>query len=497
MTWSADGAVGSDSFGSTRPCESHLLRLKSPPQLLHRARVYRSLTASNNSARSPTLGQMMDEFGKGVEILPGSWRQDSANLNNMQRRRKELIAEIAADRRKVVCPWRPGGMHIARGPWQSFIPRNHRPPTRSASEEKADTGGASSTEPRHSSGHGSTRGSGRRKEGVPRRPHTAPTPRAREFMDTISARARRVLAAQKSGTPLHSAFSTYSTDPFPLDSVPGQRRGTAGSKAGHAASVFSLMSTRGGASANRALDTPGSISEGKQCAWVELSGSPTRPQHSSLGGGKGVARPQSAVTETPNSRRIRVPPKRPSTASEARIPASASSGSTAAPATASKHSAGSTVGERGQGRDEGGEDTTNLHVRGGPGVTVLWARLCGPSDLAYKSSTWPSKPRAPTTSRHSRRSARTCVQSATNPPGSSQTRSVEATSEEREPKESACTSADAVGDRRREGDVEHAETELGSEKPLEDLEKGLFSSTWRRVHQRKRVFRYVAGLVVE
>lgn len=453
--------------------------------------------ASNNPPRTPMLGQMMDDFGKGVEIVPGSWRQDSANLNNMQRRRKELIAEIAADRRKVVCPWRPGGMHIARGPWQFFIPRDHRPPTRSASEEKAGTEGASGAEPRHYGGDGLTRGSGSRKKGIPRRPHTAPTPRAREFMDTISARARRVLAAQNPGTPLHNAFSTYSTDPFPLGSVPGQRRGTVESKPEHAASVFSLMSTRGEASADRPLHTPGSVSEGKQRAWMELSGSPTRPQHSSRGGRKGVSRPQSAVTETPNSRRVRVPPKRPSSASGGRTTTSASSGSTAAPATTSKHSAASTVSERKEGRDEGVEDTTNLHVRGGPGVTVLWARLCGPSDLVYKSSTWPSKPRAPTASRHSRRSSGTCVQSAASPPGSSQTRSVESTWEEREPKESAYTSTDAVGDRRKQGDVENAETELVAEQPLEDLEQGLVSSTWRRVHQRKRVFRYVHGSVMK
>ncbi|CAM9631231.1 unnamed protein product, partial [Laminaria digitata] len=87
--------------------------------------------------------QVVDGLGKDAECLPDSWRHNPDNFRKIQKHRKQLIAEIAADRRKVVCPWRPGGRHIAHKPWQAFFPRDHRPPVRSASEGKA---GASSGE---------------------------------------------------------------------------------------------------------------------------------------------------------------------------------------------------------------------------------------------------------------------------------------------------------------------------------------------------------------
>ncbi len=440
---------------------------------------------------------MVGEYEKGAEVLPSSWRQDPETLKKMQRRRKQLLAENAADRQKVVCPWRPGGKHIAQGPWQPFIPRGHRPPVRSASEGKAGAqhGGMETTATAPGGGRrGSTAGSVKDKTGTQRRPHTAPTNRRKGFMDAISPRARRVLAAQSPGTPLRNAFSTYSTDPFPLQTK--QHRSGSGPGSG-SGSQWALARTelfvRGSPQAN----TPGSCINTSFRAWSEVSGSSTPPYTfrgdggggggrggSGCGGGGGSKRPHSAAAEI--SRRLPTPPRRPATACGTRGTAARSSGEGVEPEDEPESSRMSPAHATQSHEHEHDKLSRELDVRSGPGVTVLWARLCAPSsDLIYKSSVWP---KAPNAYRTTRRSAK--------PPNKSRT-----------PRGGYAAGIAA------EGDHEHGSTppeadgpspvkrglEGKEEKkrypsvggPLEDLEDSLFVSSSHRVNQRRKVFRFV------
>ncbi|CAM9113005.1 unnamed protein product [Ectocarpus fasciculatus] len=423
--------------------------------------------------------QMLGDFGKGTEVLPNSWRQDPEGLKRMERRRKELIAENAADRRKVVCPWRPGGKHIAQEPWKPFIPRDHRPPVRSASEGKAEThsGSLGATSATQDGRRGvSIHEKGDEKKGAERRPRTAPAHRRKRFMDAISPRARRILAAQAPGTPLHSVFSTYSNDPFPLET---RQKPSAQS-----------ASPRTEYSANRPWPTPtpeprtdtlfqtsGRIGLGtQQRAWAEISCSPTSSQ--TLHGGF-VARPHSAAAEV--SKKLQTPPRRPATACGTRVPRE----STANAVAASNVSSTNQAREHEQDHRSDGQ-SRDLHVQNGPGVTVLWARLCSPSsDLVYKRSVWPEVSAA---SRPTRRRGKPRTTSATAP--------VSATTEvERQHEWDATPGNPSTGPGTINGDGSgggkgqppRGTTDTGG--PLEDMENCLYASSSQRVNHRKRVFR--------
>lgn len=410
---------------------------------------------------------MIGDFGKGAEVLPSSWRQDPETLKKMQRRRKQLIAENAADRRRVVCPWRPGGKHIAQEPWQPFTPRDHRPPARSASEGKAQAhkgGGTGTTQ--KGEGCGSRNG----ETGVDRRPHTAPTHRRKAFMDEISPRARRVLAAQSPGTSLHSAFSTYSTDPFPVEARHRPRAQSAAPK--------SEYSTHGSPPLHTGFGSRTSNQGTAQRAWAEIPNSSTFTQQSRAGSSK---RPHSAAAEM--SRKLRHQPRRPATACGTRDSNGAATEDE--PETNSGHSSPSPI----QGDEhELDEPSRDLHVRSGPGVTVLWARLCAPSsDLIYKSSVWP---KAPDASRPTRRRAKPSKKSVSTPVSTGNVPEAEAGHEQASPPPETEDSspADAGVAQGRAGD------NAGPAKdgcPLEDLEDSLFASSSQRVNQRRRVFRCV------
>lgn len=413
--------------------------------------------------------QMIGDFGKGAEVLPNSWRQDPETLKKMQRRRKQLIAENEADRQKVVCPWRPGGKHIAQEPWQPFTPRDHRPPARSASEGKAEA---------HKVGAGTTRkgegrGSGSGEKGVERRPHTAPTHRRRGFMDEISPRARRVLAAQPPGTSLHSAFSTYSTDPFPLEA---RHRPSAQS-----ASARTEYSIHGSSPLHTGFGPRTSYQGAAQRAWAEIPNSSTFAQESRVASSK---RPHSAAAEM--SRKLRHPPRRPATACGTRDTARGGDSNGAA----TEDDPGfTTCPSPNQGEDhELEEPSRDLHVRSGPGVTVLWARLCAPSsDLVYKSSVWP---KAPDASRPTRRRAKPSKKSVTTPANTDNAPEAQAGIGQvsSPPETEDSPPADTGVAQGRTGDKVGPATD-GC--PLEDLEDSLFASSSQRVNQRRRVFRCV------
>jgi hypothetical protein len=49
-----------------------------------------------------------------LHSLPESWRTDVATLRAMHARQLELKADREQEAAKVLCPWRPGGMHIAK-----------------------------------------------------------------------------------------------------------------------------------------------------------------------------------------------------------------------------------------------------------------------------------------------------------------------------------------------------------------------------------------------
>ena len=408
-------------------------------------------------------------------MLPNSWRQDPETLKKMQRRRKQLLAENEADRQKVVCPWRPGGKHIAQGPWQPFIPRDHRPPVRSASEGKAGAqhGGEETTvTTREAGGRESTSGPGNDKAGTERRPHTAPTRRRKCFMDAISPRARRVLAAQSPGTSLRSAFSTYSTDPFPLQTKHQQRSGPQSSSARTEFSVRDFPPPH----------TAGSRTDTTFRAWSEMSSSSTVPRNPRGGATGGSSkRPHSAAAQL--SRRLQTPPQRPATACGTRGMAG-SSGEGAEPEDERESNRKSSTHVTQNHKHDRDEPSRELHVRSGPGVTVLWARLCAPSsDLIYKSSVWP---KAPNASRPIRRSTKPPKKSRT-AVGSTADAGAEGRHELGNPPPE--TDRSAPGQRRCEGNGE--EEGSPSVGPLEDLEDSLFASSSQRVNQRRRVFRSV------
>ncbi|CAM9224200.1 unnamed protein product [Ectocarpus sp. 4 AP-2014] len=423
--------------------------------------------------------QIMGDFGKGAGVLPNSWRQDPEGLKRMERRRKELIAENAADQRKVVCPWRPGGKHIAQEPWKPFIPRDHRPHVRSASEGKAETHGGSlgvtsavqegrRGVPMHEKGNG--------KKGTERRPRTAPAHRRKGFMDAISPRARRILAAQAPGTPLHSVFSTYSNDPFPL-----KTRQRPSAQSTPARTEYSANRPLPTLTTEPCTDTLFQTSERiglgtQQRAWAEISCSPTSSQ--TLRGGF-VARPHSCAAEV--SKKLQTPPRRPATACGTRVPRESTDNAVAA----------SNVSSTNQAREHeqdhrSDEQSRDLHVQNGPGVTVLWARLCSPSsDLVYKRSVWPE---ASTASRPTRRRGKPRKTSATAP--------VNATTEAEGEHEWDATPGDP---RTGPGPIDAGSSGGGKPKlprgttdtggPLEDMESSLYASSSQRVNHRKRVFR--------
>lgn len=407
-------------------------------------------------------------------MLPNSWRQDPESLARMQRRRKELIAENAADRRKVVCPWRPGGKHIAQGPWQPFTPRDHRPPVRSASEGKAEThsGGVGTTSTtQEGAGRGSIRGSGSGKTGAERRPHTAPTHSRKGFMDAISPRARRVLAAQTPGTPLHSAFSTYSNDPFPLDT---KHRSSLQSASARTEDFIHGYQPSHTAASHADISFQGT----KHRAWAEISRSSTRARTPRGGGNK---RPHSATAEI--SKKLRSPPRRPATACGTREPARGSSGNAAAAEKVPEFNP--------EEEPQSNEPSCDLHVRSGPGVTVLWARLCAPSsDLVYKSSAWPQAPNA---CRPTRRRAKPPKKSATAAVSASNAPKAEGVHERGSPPPETESSAPADVDTTQSQSGGVAGPPSGDSCPLEDLEDSLFASSSQRVKQRRRVFRSVIG----
>lgn len=416
----------------------------------------------------------MSDFGKGAGVLPNSWRQDPEGLKRMERRRKELIAENTADRRKVVCPWRPGGKHIAQEPWKPFIPRDHRPPVRSASEGKTETHGGSlgarsaTQEARrgvsiHEEGDG--------KKGTERRPLTAPAHRRKGFMDAISPRARRILAAQAPGTPLHSVFSTYSNDPFPLET---RQRPSAQSTS--ARTEYSTKRPWPTPTTEPRTDTlfqtSGRIGQGtQQRAWAEISCSPTRSQTPR---GGFVARPRSAAAEI--SKKLQTPPRRPATACGTRVPRESTANAVAASNVSSTNQA--REHEQDHRRDEQSRD---LHVQNGPGVTVLWARLCSPSsDLVYKRSVWPKVSAA---SRPTRRRGKPRKTSATEAEGEHEWDATLGNSS------TGPGPIDAGGSGGGKAQPPRGTADTGG--PLEDMENSLYASSSQRVNHRKRVFRWV------
>lgn len=407
-------------------------------------------------------------------MLPNSWRQDPETLKMMQRRRKQLVAENAADRRKVVCPWRPGGKHIAQEPWQPFTPRDHRPPFRSASEGKSEThtGGEGTTTTKQK---GEERGSGNGNQGAERRPHTAPTHRRKGFMDEISPRARRVLAAQSPGTSLHSAFSTYSTDPFPLEARHRPSIQSASARIEYSMHGFLPSHTEFG---------PRTSYQGTvQRAWAEIPSSPTLTKNPRVGCSK---RPRSAAAGI--SRKLPNPPRRPATACGTRETAgrNGSNGAASERDDPEFNTSPSTNPREGHELDE---PSLDLHVRSGPGVTVLWARLCAPSsDLIYKSSVWP---KAPNASRPTRRRAEPPKKSVTTPVSTAGAPEAEKGNEQDSPPPvtESSSPADTGFVPGRTGDKAGAVTD-GC--PLEDLEDSLFASSSQRVNQRRRVFRSVS-----
>lgn len=480
----------------------HLPHASSQPRVPSRFSGSNDVVTVPPCARFIGVVQMIEGFGKGVEIFPDSWREDRANLKRMQKRRKELVTEIEADRRKTVCPWRPGGLHIAQEPWQSFLPRDHRPPVRSASEGQAVTGRevANETESagtqgavgqetmRESKGGGTRAGKCAVGDGGPQRPHTAPTPRKRDFMDKISIRARRILAAQQPGTPLHSAFSAYSNDPFPLECTQRSHRGLAPPLTGRAVGDFSPPGSRTEHSWTI-------VGEGSKHAWAEVSGSVSaadRSLTSTMRYHNGIPRPHSAVPEAP--RRVFISKRRPLTACGIRNPGSANASSVSGPATA-RVSEGSSRSWREETvdaiDDQHGKDaeSRDLRLQGGTGITVLCSRLCGPSDLVYKRAAWPSRPEGSATSQPCRRKARAARKVAKDPVVVPRP-CPDGRDNESDGMDRAVTTFDTTcNEQKGVGNELKVEKERAPSAALHVLEERLSTSSWRRVNQRRKVFR--------
>lgn len=439
---------------------------------------------------------MVEGFGKGVDISADSWREDQANLKNMQRRRKELVAEIEADRRKIVCPWRPGGLHIAQKPWRPFVPRDHRPPVPSASESQAASGREAANETQGfgtqgavgQESMGGSKGIGTQgkkcemRDGGPQRPHTAPTPRKRDFMDKLSVRARRILAAQQPGTPLHSAFSTYSNYPYLLASTQGSHKSPAPPLGGRAVGDFSPPGSPEGHSWTR-------VGEGSKHAWAEITESASargRSLKSTVKYGKGTPRPHSAAPEAPG--RIFTSKRRQSKGCDIRNPGSADASSVSTPATASVSEGISRLWREKDfdviDGDQHGNcaESRNLQLQGDIGVTVLCSRLCGPSDMVYKRAAWPSRPERPATSRPCRRKARTTRKV-------SKVRDIvpKIYPDERENESHDKDGAGSTSDSTR--DELNVDKKSAPSAALDVLEDRLSTSSWRRVNQRRKVFR--------
>lgn len=433
-----------------------------------------------------------------MDISADSWREDQANLKNMQRRRKELVAEIEADRRKIVCPWRPGGLHIAQKPWRPFVPRDHRPPVPSASESQAASGREAANETQGfgtqgavgQESMGGSKGIGTQgkkcemRDGGPQRPHTAPTPRKRDFMDKLSVRARRILAAQQPGTPLHSAFSTYSNYPYLLASTQGSHKSPAPPLGGRAVGDFSPPGSPEGHSWTR-------VGEGSKHAWAEITESASargRSLKSTVKYGKGTPRPHSAAPEAPG--RIFTSKRRQSKGCDIRNPGSADASSVSTPATASVSEGISRLWREKDfdviDGDQHGNcaESRNLQLQGDIGVTVLCSRLCGPSDMVYKRAAWPSRPERPATSRPCRRKARTTRKV-------SKVRDIvpKIYPDERENESHDKDGAGSTSDSTR--DELNVDKKSAPSAALDVLEDRLSTSSWRRVNQRRKVFRYM------
>lgn len=448
---------------------------------------------------------MIDDFGKGVEIFPHSWRQDRTNIRDMERRRKELIVELEADRRKTVCPWRPGGLHIAQEPWQPFLPRNRGPPVRCASEGQrvSSRGVANDVQGATTNGNGertSIRGaagtaacSSDNKGTVPRRPHTAPTPRRKEFIDRISVRARRILGAQSPGMPLHTAFSVYSNDPYPLESTQRSHRGPGDLATGRAAGDFSPPRIPG-------YDCWAEVGEGRKRAWAELSESlntASRSPTPTMKDRMETPRPHSAVPNAPS--RICNPKQRhltcgihnPDSVHVENMCRSTIVGVSEcdSPSSSGEKPHGAQTNEK-----EDGVKSLDLRVRSEAGVTVLWARLCKPSDIVYKNAAWPSRPRAAAHSRPDRQKRPASQNAALSAgvvlethPGDKNKHSE--TAHGGEPPFTTNGS-----DHVKQDDEPKLNGNRASSAPLHVLEQDLSESSWRRVNERRRVFRLIRRL---
>ncbi|CAM9530457.1 unnamed protein product, partial [Chrysoparadoxa australica] len=72
----------------------------------------------------PNMAALVNAVNESVTATPWSWRHDQELLERLERRRKQLIKEQAEALKKVVSPWRPGGEHIAEGPWKPLFPKH-------------------------------------------------------------------------------------------------------------------------------------------------------------------------------------------------------------------------------------------------------------------------------------------------------------------------------------------------------------------------------------
>ncbi|KAG5180139.1 hypothetical protein JKP88DRAFT_247024 [Tribonema minus] len=89
---------------------------------------------------------IMAQANRDVDHLPGGWREDRQNLKAMKARQKELRRDKEDVAEKIVCPWRPGGQHIAKGPWEPFYPKRRRPPPNRSHSQPDASAMASATE---------------------------------------------------------------------------------------------------------------------------------------------------------------------------------------------------------------------------------------------------------------------------------------------------------------------------------------------------------------
>lgn len=438
------------------------------------------------------IQQMINDFGNGAEVFPGSWKDDPENLKRMQRRRKKLIADRGTNKKKVVFPWRPSGMHTGKkNSWKPFTSGDHRPPSRSASEGKTgmvDPGGSSSQQEDNRSTHGPDCGN----EGKGKRPHTAPLNCRKCSMDTLNARAKRTLAEQKPGTPLYSAMSTYRNDPFPLEPANQPSRDPGSSRPGYVDSdPFASYGLQSRAGAH--FQVSGSLGEGRrQPARAELADSPMQYPNILCEDSKEVSRSHSNAADS--LRCARAPPRRPFTAPRTRIPTinRKISGNASIHESASKHSTRLPVEPIKDQKEKEEGNSLDLHVPSGPGVTVLWARLCEPSDVVCNSAVWPSRPRVPNISRPTQRKARSREYPEIDAASALHISSFEREGKGGSPTPAASASVNAEGSCGE--NCGQKETEEATQAPLDQLEEDFFLSSWRRVNQRRCVSRCACPL---